>query len=115
DLSNDDDGENIVLRINTKAFNLDNNFLRKAYNLIRVHGKFLKGTRIHYKLDGEVINGGTTLKQKPNGAGELIMVCPNRGDQANEIEVVIEGSKVDTSPVVIDDILLGVTQLRTLR
>ena len=43
------------------------------------------------------------------------MVLPNRGNQANEIEVEIVGSNVDSNPTVIDDIMLGVTPLRTLR
>ena len=115
DISNKDDDKNITFRMNTKAFNLSNNFLRKAYNLIRVHGRYLKGTRVTYSIDGERMTGAVSYKQKRNGMGELIMVLPNRGNQANEIEVEIVGSNVDSNPTVIDDIMLGVTPLRTLR
>ena len=113
-LDNDDGGIPIVYKMKTKSFNLDNNFLRKAYNLIRVHGQYLSGSRVACNIDGREITGGSTFRQKMNGSGEIIFNIPHRGE-ANEIEISLEGSTIESAPAKITDILLGVTPLSGIR
>jgi len=113
-LDNSDDGTNIFWILRTKAFNAATSFIRKAYNLIKVSGEQVKGVRVQAEIDGRLVTGGSTYRQRASGMGEIIFNMPNRGG-GDEIEIIVEGSDIDSAPTLIREIILGYSRLRGTR
>jgi hypothetical protein len=113
DSSYTDLGNDITYTIRTKAFNVDDEIIRKSYQFIKIFGKNISQASIIYEIDDYEDTGNVTYREVGNNDFyEGITVVSNNRGQANKIVVKITGTVEDLKPVAIEEILVGYRVLR---
>jgi len=105
-----DNGNAITYTIWTKAFNVDNDLLRKIYKVIKVFGENTDDFTVTLDIDGvETVAEMTHRDVGPQEESVGVILGPAF---ANRIIVKLTGGAVDQEAISIDEILLGFEFLR---
>lgn len=112
--SKNDNNRSINWVIRTKKFNMSTNSLDKIFKIIKISGRFLKSLRVTYWIDGEKFSGHLMRRPNKTGIGTVMTKLWNRG-RAKTISIEISGSDPNSSPVEIDELLIGYDILKTIR